>query len=113
MASKQVVYSRGLYHGLPTFPEHEGRQYTALVLGASGITGTYIIRALSRSLHWKTIFAVSRTKPHEQTLPDHVVHLPIDLLSEPDDIAEAFEHSHIAPYGPDGPCCCDRRLILT
>lgn len=107
------MYSRGLYHGLPTFPQHKGRQYTALVLGASGITGACIIRALSRSPHWKTIFAVSRSKPHEQALSDNVVHLPIDLLSESDAIAEAFEHSNIKPYGLVRVGCSEPQLTMT
>jgi hypothetical protein len=95
MAS-QVVYSRGPYHGLPKFSQHEGKQYTALVLGASGITGAYLIRVLSRSSHWKRIVAVSRSKPHE-ALPDHVVHIPIDLLGDPTTISEAFKRHNIVP----------------
>ncbi|KAK5050884.1 hypothetical protein LTR84_003443 [Exophiala bonariae] len=90
------IYTNGIYHGLPTFPEHDGKQYTALVLGASGITGAYFVRVLSQSPLWKEIFAISRTAP-QGPLPSHVHHVAIDLLQDPAAIAEAFKRNKIRP----------------
>lgn len=41
-----TIHSDGIYHGLPVFPEYlEGS--TAIVTGANGISGTYMVRIQS------------------------------------------------------------------
>lgn len=95
MASRKI-HTSGIYHGLPTYPQHEGKQYTALVLGSSGITGAYLLRVLSQSPLWKEIFAISRSAP-QVPLPSHVHHIALDLLQDPAVISEAFNRNNIRP----------------
>jgi nucleoside-diphosphate-sugar epimerase len=86
--SLNVVTSKGIFHGLPTFPEHDDRGYTAIVAGASGISGAYIIRALAETpSRWAKIYAISRRAPTGK-LPANVEHVSVDLLDEPDRVAE-------------------------
>ncbi|KIW13409.1 hypothetical protein PV08_08597 [Exophiala spinifera] len=92
--SEGKVHSEGIYHGLPSFPQHEGKQYTALVLGSSGITGAYIVEILSKSPYWKKIVAVSRSRPHF-ALPDHVQHLSIDLLQDHEVIGKTLSENDV------------------
>jgi nucleoside-diphosphate-sugar epimerase len=87
MQTTHEVFSRGIYHGLPTFPAHEGKKYTALVFGATGITGAYIMKALATSPErWTKIYAVSRRPP--TNLPANAQHVAADLLAEPEEVAE-------------------------
>ena len=39
----QQVQSRGIYHGLPVFPDSI-RGLTAIITGANGISGHYMLR---------------------------------------------------------------------
>ena len=88
--SSQVVFSDGIFHGLPTFPKHDGKGYTAIVAGASGISGSYIIRALTRSVsRWNKIYAVSRKVPVGK-LPEIVEHISVDLLDDADRVADTL-----------------------
>jgi len=42
------VQSKGIYHGLPVFPsKHKG--LTAIVTGANGISGWYMVKVLAQS----------------------------------------------------------------
>ncbi len=60
----QIVYSEGIFHGLPTFPSHEGKKYTAIVTGANGISGSEIVNVLAAAPEkWETIYALSRSPP--------------------------------------------------
>lgn len=40
--SQQVIVSKGIYHGLPTFPD-DLNGLTALVAGANGISGDHMV----------------------------------------------------------------------
>lgn len=63
----QTVYSDGIHHGLPTFPDHDGKKYTAIVTGANGISGSEIVSALiAAPERWETIYAMSRRPPPAQ-----------------------------------------------
>lgn len=42
--SQQTIVSKGIYHGLPTFPD-DLNGLTALVAGANGISGDYMVGA--------------------------------------------------------------------
>jgi len=42
----QTVFSEGIFHGLPTFPDQDGKKYTAIVTGANGISGSEIVDVL-------------------------------------------------------------------
>lgn len=91
--NEQTVFSKGIFHGLPTFPDAAGKKYSAIVAGANGITGSYIVRALAEAPdRWGTIYALSRRPPRDH-IADNVKHLSVDFLSPPEDMArELKEH---------------------
>jgi NAD(P)-dependent dehydrogenase (short-subunit alcohol dehydrogenase family) len=87
----QTVFSKGIFHGLPTFPDVTGKKYSAIVTGANGITGTYIVRALAEAPErWGAIYALSRRPPNDR-VADNVKHLSVDFLSSPEDIAKQLK----------------------
>ncbi|RVD33465.1 SDR family oxidoreductase [Mesorhizobium sp. M4A.F.Ca.ET.020.02.1.1] len=76
----QVIQSRGIYHGLPTYPETV-RGLTAIVAGANGISGSYIVKALAQAPErWSKIWAVSRRSATTVPPGPQVEHLAMDLL---------------------------------
>ena len=88
----QAVQTRGIYHGLPVFPENlEG--LTAIITGANGISGQYMLRVLAQSPgRWKKIYCLSRRPPAiPGGLPSHAEHIPLDFLKKPADIAEILK----------------------
>lgn len=87
----QTVFSKGIFHGLPTFSNVSGEKYSAIVAGANGITGTYIVRTLAEAPErWDTIYALSRRPPRDH-VADNVKHLSVDFLSSPEDIAKQLK----------------------
>jgi hypothetical protein len=89
----ETVFSKDIFHGLPTFPDAVGKKYSAVVAGANGITGSYIIRALAEAPErWGMIYALSR-RPSKDYIADNVKHLSVDFLSSPEDISQQLtEH---------------------
>ena len=86
----QTVYSEGIFHGLPTFPTHDGKKYTAIVTGATGISGSEILSVLAAAPErWETIYAMSRRVPSIHGA--HVKHVAADFLSTPEELAELFK----------------------
>jgi nucleoside-diphosphate-sugar epimerase len=84
----QTVYNNDIFNNLPTFPNHDGKKYTAIVTGANGITGAHLIRVLAAAPErWETVYALSRRVPTEPALAN-VKHLAIDFLKSPDEIVE-------------------------
>jgi len=93
--SSRTVTDKGPYYNLPTFPDHDGKQYTAIVTGANGISGAYISRVLSESpQRWKTIYALSR-RPPVNPLGGNVKYLSLDFLSTPEEIAKVLVDEHV------------------
>jgi hypothetical protein len=93
-----TVYSKGIFNALPTFPEHDGNQYTAIVTGANGISGAHIVRALSESpQRWKHIYAMSRKPSHYNKL-ENVTSVAVDFLKSPEEIAEILRKENIKAY---------------
>ncbi len=87
MTSHEVYTKQGIYHGLPTFPASLKDQ-TAIVTGANGISGQYMLRVLLNSpSRWKKIYALSRTPP-TGIKSSRVEHIAVDLLSGVDKIEE-------------------------
>jgi len=84
----QAIKTVGIYHGLPTFPQ-SNEPFSALVVGASGISGQHMIRVLSQSpQRWTKIHALSRSPRNiPATIASLVTHVPIDLLKSPEEIA--------------------------
>jgi hypothetical protein len=80
------IESKSIYHGLPVF-SRDIKRLTAIVTGASGISGYQQLRVLCETpRRWQKIYALSRRPPHG-SWPDHVEHVPIDLLQSPETIA--------------------------
>jgi nucleoside-diphosphate-sugar epimerase len=84
--STQQVFSRGIFHGLPTFPD---TGLTAIITGANGISGYYMLKVLSQSPNrWSKIICLSRRPPLiPGGLPPNVEHIALDFLTSPDEIA--------------------------
>jgi hypothetical protein len=91
----QLVYSKDIFYNLPTFPEHDGKKYSAVVTGANGITGAHMIRVLSEAPErWDTIYALSRRAPSVPA-PPHVKYLAIDFLNSPEEIAKQMKEQGV------------------
>ncbi|EXJ76531.1 uncharacterized protein A1O5_01039 [Cladophialophora psammophila CBS 110553] len=94
MATAQQVHSNGIYHALPTFPP-DVKDLTAVVTGANGISGYYMLRVLSQApQRWKRIICLSRRPPLVAGgLPKNAEHIAVDFLKKPEEIA-AMLKSH-------------------
>jgi nucleoside-diphosphate-sugar epimerase len=92
----QQVRSNGIYHGLPAYgPEQNG--LTAIITGANGISGYYMYRVLAQDpKRWKKIYCLSRRPPLiPGGLPEHVEHIPLDFLKEPQKIADILKEKKV------------------
>ncbi|CAH0004480.1 unnamed protein product [Clonostachys byssicola] len=92
-----VVHSNGIFHGLPTYPSTEGTQnLTALVAGATGLSGYHLVKVLAASQRWTKIYCLSsRLLPQNFFLDlgdgsGKVEHVAIDFLRQPAEIAECL-----------------------
>jgi hypothetical protein len=56
-STEQVVSSKGIYHGLPSFPKSpETTGLTAIITGANGISGYHMVKVLAAELErWSKI----------------------------------------------------------
>lgn len=91
--SVQQVYSSGIYHGLPVI-DPSIRNLKAIVVGASGISGQCMIDILSQNPErWSKVYAISRRPP--QTNATNVEHVPLDLLKDPEEIAELMRERNV------------------
>jgi nucleoside-diphosphate-sugar epimerase len=90
--TSSAVENRGIYCGLPKFSSLvSGRK--AIVFGANGISGNYMLRALSQAPErWEHVAALSR-RPHtsSQGIGKNVEHIQVDLLQEPEEIAKILK----------------------
>ncbi|EON64875.1 hypothetical protein W97_04109 [Coniosporium apollinis CBS 100218] len=94
--SIQQVQSRGIYHGLPVFPDDiEG--LTAIITGANGISGQHMLRVLAQSPErWSKIYCLSRRPPAiPGGLPSNAKHIPLDFLKEPQEIADVLKKEDV------------------
>ncbi|KAK1093762.1 hypothetical protein LTR48_001668 [Friedmanniomyces endolithicus] len=94
--SVQQVQSAGIYHGLPVYPsEHSG--LTAIITGANGISGAYMLRVLAKDpKRWKKIYCLSRRPPLVAGgLPAHAEHIPLDFLKDPKEIAGVLKEHNV------------------
>ncbi|KAM5472880.1 hypothetical protein MauCBS54593_002593 [Microsporum audouinii] len=109
------VQSKGIYHGLPVFPESL-TGLSAIVTGANGISGHHMLRVLAESPErWTNVYSMSRRAPLVATKwKTNVQHIPLDFLnSTPLELAKAmrekgvkadyvFFFSYIQPEPKDG-----------
>ena len=101
---KLVVRSDGIFHGLPSFPDTaDCRGMTALVTGATGLSGYNMVKVLAASpQRWSKIYCLSSRPPPQNFFQDlgegarRVEHLAIDFLDDPSEIArrlrDAVQH---------------------
>jgi hypothetical protein len=96
MSTTQTVFSDSIFHGLPTFPSSPG-PYTAIITGANGISGNYMLRTLSQSPdRWSKIYCLSRRPPLVPGgLPKNAEHIAVDFLKEPREIAEVLKEKGV------------------
>ena len=91
----QTVFCNGIFHGLPTFPDHDGKKYSAIITGANSITGAHMVRVLAESpQRWETIYALSRKPPNTEVAPN-VKNLAIDFLTSPDEVAKILKENNV------------------
>lgn len=95
----QQVQSKGIYHGLPVYEEAAG--LTAIITGANGISGHYMLRVLSEDpKRWKRIICLSRRPPLlAGGMPQNSEHISCDFLQDPKEIASILkQHSVVADH---------------
>ncbi|KAK3303717.1 NAD(P)-binding-like protein [Chaetomium strumarium] len=93
------VQSRGHLYGLPTFPNTpDYRNLTALVTGATGLSGYHMVKVLAASpQRWSKIYCLSSRPPPPNFFADlgedvgRVEHLVVDLLNNPSQIAQQLK----------------------
>jgi len=92
--SSQQVFSRGIYHGLPTF---EQKGLTAIITGANGISGYYMLKVLAQSPErWTKIYCLSRRPPLVAGgLPKNAEHIALDFLKDPQAIADVMRNKGV------------------
>jgi nucleoside-diphosphate-sugar epimerase len=92
----QTVISKGIFHGLPTFPQHDGKKLRIIVTGANGISGSAMVKVLSEAPErWEKIYALSR-RPPSTKLPSNVEHIAVDFLgSSPEHIAQTLTKRNV------------------
>src|ERR1700744_379042 len=90
------IHSNGIYHALPTFPASL-TNLTAIVTGANGISGNYMLRVLARSpSRWKRIICLSRRPPLiPGGLPPNAEHIAVDFLNNPEQIAQVLKDKKV------------------
>ena len=98
MASQvHQVQSRGIYHGLPFFPE-SAKGLTAIVTGANGISGYHMLKVLSQAPErWTKIYCLSRRPPAiPGGLPKNAEFISIDFMKQPGEIAQALKDKGVS-----------------
>jgi len=90
--STHQIQSRSIYHGLPVYPKSL-TGLTAIITGANGISGYHMLRVLAQDPErWAKIYCLSRRPPAVPGgLPKNAEHITLDLLKEPEEIAELLK----------------------
>lgn len=88
----QTVYSRDIFHGLPTFDDSQ-RGLTAIITGANGISGYAQLQVLSQApQRWTKIYCLSRRPPAVPGgLPPQAEFIQCDFLKDPEEIGEILK----------------------
>lgn len=92
----------GIYRNLPTF-DPALRQLSALVVGATGISGFNTIRSLLESPErWSTVYALSRSPLSDEMLSllspqqrSRIQHVSVDLTGTAADIAHSLQQAAV------------------
>lgn len=96
MSKEQTIQRKGIYHGLPVYPT-QLKGLTAIITGANGISGNYMLRVLAESPErWTKIYCLSRRPPAIQDgLPAQAEHIALDFLKSPEDIADVLKQKGV------------------
>lgn len=93
----QLIRSDGIFMGLPLYrPTPQSQRQTAIITGATGISGYNMVKVLAASERWAKVYCLSRRAPPERFFTDlgadadKVKHLSIDFLNEPDEITKSL-----------------------
>lgn len=91
-----TVETRGIYWGVPTYPSTI-KGLSAVVFGANGISGNYMVRVLSQDAErWSQVVALSRRPPlANQGKAKNVRHVQADLLQDPKETARILKDNQI------------------
>lgn len=97
--SVQQVQSRGIYHGLPVFPDNL-KGLKAIVTGANGISGQHMVRVLAEAPErWSKIYCLSRRPPAiPGGVPSNAEHIPLDFLKSPEEIGKVLKDHGVEAY---------------
>lgn len=92
----QTVISKGIFHGLPTFPQYEGKRLRVIVTGANGISGSAMVKVLGEAPErWEKIYALSR-RPASTDNASNVESIAVDFLnSTPEEIAQILRDNNV------------------
>ena len=96
MAPIQIQH-KGIYKNLPVFPESH-KDLSAIVTGANGISGDYMLRVLGDSPErWSHIYAMSRRPPNvDHGLKVPLTNLSLDFLnSSPEELAKKMREANV------------------
>lgn len=99
----QLVRSHDIFHGLPTFPDTpEYKNLTAIVTGASGISGQHMIRVLAQAPErWTKIYSMSRRPPPDYLLKklgkqaEIVEHIALDFFAGPEEMGKKMKEAGV------------------
>lgn len=96
MSYDDRIQSKGIFHGLPVYPPHL-KGLTAIITGANGISGHYMLRVLAQSPErWSKIYCLSRRPPTiPNGLPKNAKHIAIDFLADPGEIAKTLKNQGV------------------
>jgi len=96
MSNQQLVESKGIFHGLPVYPSSL-KGLTAIITGANGISGNYMLRVLAQDPErWTKIYCLSRRPPAiPDGLPKNAEHISLDFLQDSEDIAKVLKENGV------------------
>lgn len=96
--SAQLIRSDGIFLGLPFYrPTQQSHKHTALITGATGVSGYHMVKRLGASERWAKVYCLSRRSPPGRFFAgvganvDKVKHLSIDFLDRPEEISRVLE----------------------
>ena len=113
--------SNEFIYGLPSYTQHTASEsLTALVTGATGVSGYHLVKVLAASPRWGKIYCLSSRPPPENFFTDlgegadRVEHLRVDFLSKPSDVVKALSNitCMYVCSSLDSQMCTDRKVII-
>lgn len=72
-------------------PSKDQNDLVALVTGANGITGAYLVAQMTKEAHWKRIIATSRRPPLNLPKDPRIEFAQADLSGNKESISEALK----------------------